>query len=322
MERKNKIFVIAVTLCLGVCVAAYLAYSGLRVLQQNAFQRRVLAARAQAWQGLQKTLEAEIAGFHGESAVIVKDLTFGWQYSYNKDKRFPAASVVKIPIMAACFYAAREGKLSPDETVVLREAHKTGGSGILKNIAAGTPFSVEKLIEIMITESDNTASNILISRLGFDYLNASFTRMGLRHTSISRKMMDFRCRKQGVENFTTAQDVAFLLERMYRRQFVSRRVSERCLEMLLDQKVNDRIPKKLPAELPVAHKTGLERYVCHDTGIVFTDAGDFLICVLTRSPQRARSVKNFIANLALSTYQNYERLPASRYSFVTETRRP
>ena len=82
--------------------------------------------------------------------------------------------------------------------------------------------------------------------------------------------------------------------------------------MLLRQKVNDRIPKKLPEDCPVAHKTGLERNVCHDAGIVFTQQGDFLICVLTKSRGGARPVKNFISDLALVIYRSYCQFPYKR----------
>ena len=180
--------------------------------------------------------------------------------------------------------------------------------------------SIEKLIEVMITKSDNTAANMLIERLGFDYLNDYFRKSGLRYTNISRKMMDFQDRKRGVENYTSASDITYLLEKFYHRQFLSRTVSEKCLSMLLRQKVNDRIPKKLPDDWPVAHKTGLERNVCHDAGIVFTQQGDFLVCVLTKSRAGTRQVKEFISNLSLVIFKTYQQFPYSQYSLLKNDR--
>jgi beta-lactamase class A len=129
-------------------------------------------------------------------------------------------------------------------------------------------------------------------------------------------MMAFDERRKGVENYITAQDMALILEKIYRREFINRQVSERCLGLLLAQKVNDRIPKKLPAQTPVAHKTGLERFVFHDAGIVFTAHGDFLICVLTRTDAGSKKAKNFIADLALAMFESYGPSEEARYSMA------
>lgn len=320
MSGKNKIFVIFLVASLVFSVLAYLFYGSHRAWQQAQEKRNLLEKRRLVWLELKDTLENQALGFRGDAGIIIEDLNTGWQFSLNQDKLFPSASLVKIPIMAACFQAVYEGRLILRETMVLRVSNKTPGSGILKNIASGTAISVEKLIEVMITQSDNTAANMLIERLGFDYLNDYFRKSGLRYTNISRKMMDFQDRKRGVENYTSASDIAYLLEKFYHRQFLSRTVSEKCLSMLLRQKVNDRIPKKLPDDWPVAHKTGLERNVCHDAGIVFTQQGDFLVCVLTKSRAGTRQVKEFISNLSLVIFKTYQQFPYLSYSFLKNDR--
>jgi beta-lactamase class A len=159
---------------------------------------------------------------------------------------------------------------------------------------------------LMVTRSDNTAANLLIDLLGRKYLNAYFKRIGLRNTNLSREMMDFKYRKKGIENYTTSKDVSVLLEKMYKGTFINATVSRQCLALLKRQKVKDRIPRKLPRDVVVAHKTGLERSVCHDAGIVFTSNGDFLICVLTKSKAGFGTSKEFIARIAAYTYHNYK----------------
>jgi beta-lactamase class A len=109
-----------------------------------------------------------------------------------------------------------------------------------------------------------------------------------------------------VENFTTAAEISSILEKFYRKEFINSGVSGKCLILLKHQKIGDRIPAKLPQGAVVAHKTGLERGVCHDAGIVFTENGDFLICVLTSHANRtARPAKKFIAEVAFLTYNYY-----------------
>jgi beta-lactamase class A len=122
-------------------------------------------------------------------------------------------------------------------------------------------------------------------------------------------MMDFKERREGEENYTTAGDMAYLLEELYYRKFLNKEVSEKCLKLLGEQKINDRIPRKLPRGTYVVHKTGLEKHVCHDVGIVFTNKGNFLICVLAKHEDRfARHTKKFISDVTLLTYNYYKDL--------------
>ncbi len=159
----------------------------------------------------------------------------------------------------------------------------------------------------MITESDNSAANALIDCLGFDVLNSYFKKIGLRNTNILRKMMDFEERKEGRENYTTARDMAYLMRRLYCKDFLNKGVSTQCLKLLEQQKINDRIPKRLPKDgMRIAHKTGLEKHICHDVGIVFSPNGDFLICVLIKHKDKtAVSAKKLISDIALLTYNYY-----------------
>jgi beta-lactamase class A len=214
--------------------------------------------------------------------------------------------MVKIPIMLSYFYAAHEGALSLQDTVEISNSEKAPGSGTLKFEIPGKTFTIEDLIRRMVTESDNTATNMLINHLGFDALSGYFKKLGLKNTNLSRKMMDFKERGRGVENYTTADEIAYLLEQLYRGKFLSVEVSRQCVEILAHQKMKDRIPKKLPADVIVAHKTGLENFLCHDAGIVYTDKGNFLICVLTKHKNKtAQEAKAVIAEISLLTYNYY-----------------
>jgi len=257
-----------------------------------------------AWKILEGNIKKELNCFNGKAGIVIKDLNKGWQIAINQDQPFPSASLVKIPIMAACFWAVNEGKLKLNEDLQLKKADKVSGSGNLKNLPSGSAFTIEKLIEMMITESDNTAANMLIEQMGFDYLNACFKKLKLRNTNISRKMMDFKGRKQGKENFTTVSDLAFILEEIYNNRLVNKAYSQMCLEFLKKQNIRDRIPSKLPANIIVAHKTGLERGICHDAGIIFAPHLDILICVLTRHKGKtAKLAKAFIGELAFLAYR-------------------
>ena len=264
-----------------------------------------LVKRKAAWKHLKGELADEMKDFNGTVGLVIKDLRMNWEINSSKDKSIPSASVVKIPIMMSYIDGADDRSINLQSRITLKKSDIVAGSGPIKDEPAGKSFTIEELILPMVTESDNTATNLLIGYLGFDVLNLYFHRLGLRHTNLSRKMMDFAQRKKGVENYTTAGDMAYLLERLYRGKFINPAASRKCLGILASQKVNDRIPKYLPKGTLVAHKTGLENGICHDVGIVYTKNGAFLIAVLTQHHNKsAKASKQLISTLSLLTY-NY-----------------
>ncbi|MCK9571772.1 MAG: class A beta-lactamase-related serine hydrolase [Candidatus Omnitrophica bacterium] len=304
MKTKLKVSLIWLT---ALSVVIFTSYQACCRYQDIVFKKMLLEKRKTAWVDLETKLKQRALSFKGTVGLVIKDLDTGWQIDLNQGRLMPAASLVKIPIMLAFFYADSEGKISLKRELYLKSNDKVAGSKVLGNLPTGSRFTVEELFNPMITQSDNAAANALISLMGFDKLNDYFKRMGLKNTNLARKMMDFSRRRSGVENYTTAADCAYLLDQLYAGNFLSEDVSRRCLEILGGQKINDRIPRKLPkASVFVAHKTGLERHICHDVGIVFTPKGDFLICVLVKHGDKtARNAKKLIADIALLTYNYY-----------------
>ncbi len=284
-----------------------LAVTGSYLFIRHRRDQQIFRQRKAEWCELEKSVKQDVNRFNQECGIVIKDLKYGWEITVNEDKLFPSASMVKVPIMASIVLASRQGKLKLEDTVVLKNKDKAYGSGVLKEYAQGSRFNIDDLIELMITQSDNTAANMLIDYMGFDNLNSYFKKFGLNNTNLARKMMDFKSRDQGIENFTSARDLANLLEKIYRHKLASRQSSQICLDILKKQKIRDRIPRRLPSGTVVANKTGLERNICHDAGIVFTPQGDFLICVLTRHQyQYARPAKIFISRLAREVYNCYQ----------------
>ena len=306
--RKHRIIILGAAAALFVLAAGSAAFIYYKTVSKEAAEKcRILEERRTAWKSLEGRLQVDAASCAGViPGIIVVDLSTGWRIEVNPDRLFPSASLVKVPIMASCFFAAAGNRLDLDKRIRLCRRDKVSGSGVIKNLPDGSVFSVNELMSIMISRSDNTASNLLIGCLGQDYLNETFRKLGLRNTNLARKMMDFTSRKQGRENYTSARDIAFLLEEIYYGRLINREYSGQCLAMLKAQKIRDRIPADLPRDIQVAHKTGLEYGVCHDAGIVFMPEGDFLICVLTKhSYKNSYPAKRFIARIAGKVYEFY-----------------
>ncbi len=268
-------------------------------------EKALLRARAVAWLQLRDRIREELLAFHGKSGVIVRDLKTGWELSHNRSKPFASASLAKLPIMVALLQAAEAGQFSLDQEITLKSSDKLEGSGDLKSMPSGASFGIGKLITLMIADSDNTATEMLTKFMGQDTLNAAFERYGLEVTRLNRHVADYVARdRRDIENYTTAEEMASLLDQIYHRKLVSRNVSDQCITTLKLSRTNDRIPRYLPPELSVAHKTGLENGVCHDAGILFSPEGDLIVVVLTNHNDATHGrAKELIGRVARLSYE-------------------
>lgn len=270
------------------------------------------------WREMAEDLEKISRSYRGRVGIYIKDLETGKTWDYNSDRKFPSASLIKVPIMAAVFEKIRAGALSLDTQIRLTRGGRVGGSGSLKWVRDGTSLSVMEIIYKMITESDNTATKMLIDAVGMDYLSSAFAAMGLEHTNITPEGMSLSSRPVRRENYTTAREMGALMERIYAGELVSREASEFMLDVLKHTKSRSRLRKGLPLGWEIGHKTGLLRKSCHDVGVVFSPRGDFVIAVLTSESPNYTMAKNFIAKVAKLTYQYYKidseyaALPAGR----------
>ncbi len=258
------------------------------------------------WKSMENSIKTRVQLFPGTAGIYIKDLKHGWVVEHNTSRLFASASLVKLPIMAALYTAQMDGRISLDETIELNWRNKARGSGKLKFVRNGERFSVRYLIFKMITESDNTATNMLTNQLGLEFYNHSFINMGLNHTNMSRTIMDLRQRDRGVENYTTANDMGKLLEMIYHNRIVG---SSEMMEILKSQTVNDRLPVPLPEDWQIGHKTGLLRNTCHDVGIVYSPNRDYIICVLTQNIRNYRRAKSFIREVSHLTANYYTAAP-------------
>jgi len=259
--------------------------------------------RAKILQELETQINAEAADFSGKfSLSIYRPGFWDLEFEHESDQRIAAASIIKIPILAVALKAVREEKITLKDRVTVNPSEVVGGSGILRRIDLPIELTFEGLLIYMMAISDNTATNKVIDLLGFDYINNVFAELGLDSTVLARKMMDFKSRSQGVENYTSSRDLASLLKKIYYNQLFDEESSKQAKRILLFQQHRDRIPLLLPENTSVAHKTGLERGVLHDAGIVYGENSDFIIAVLTRDVTSFGEAKKFIAQISYLAY--------------------
>ncbi len=250
---------------------------------------------------------AQVAARHpGRVAVVLKDLRTGRAWYYHPDDLFPAASLIKVPVMVAAFYKIAAGEMSLRERLVLRRSTRVGGSGSLKWRPDGTRLTVEDVLVKMINESDNTATAMMIEAVGLGYIQQQFPRMGLLYTGIYPEGMSIKGGRVAHENYTTAREMTMLLEKIYRGEAVDQTASVLMLGILKRPKAAaSRLAKGLPRGWEIAHKTGLLRMACHDSAIFFTPNGDYAMTVLTGQNRSYSSAKDFISRLGRITFRYY-----------------
>jgi beta-lactamase class A len=144
------------------------------------------------------------AGLDGVLGIALKDLSTGKTFLLNEREVFPQASSIKIAVLYEVFKQAEEGRLELDELVALEESRKVEGSGVLFHL--GRPslsLSIRDLAVLMIVLSDNTATNLLIDKVGLEAVNKRMDALGLPKTRLRRKMMDLKAAAEGRENVST-----------------------------------------------------------------------------------------------------------------------
>lgn len=222
-------------------------------------------ALLQSWEADFKRL-ADESGMEVEVCAI--DLASGGTVAHRSDQKILSASMIKLLIGEAFLGQVSEGKQALDDTYVLKEGDIVGGTGSLGARGAGASVTKRELVQKMIAESDNVATNVLIDLCGMDAVNAEAKRLGLKCTELGRHMMDTEAAANGYDNYTCADDIAVLLKMVYDKTYVNEEMSAFMLECLEAQIDNDCISTGLPAGTVFAHKTGSLATVRHDGGIV------------------------------------------------------
>ena len=211
-----------------------------------------------------------LAALPGEVSVYGEDLVTGERWAYQADIPLVAASVIKIPIMIEAFRQERDGLLSMDEEFSIRPEQKMPSCGALTYLHDGLRVTLRDLCVLMIIVSDNTATNILIERLGIDNINSTMRALGLKQTTLRRKLFDGEASARGIENTITAGEMGILLEKLYHGSCVSSEADAEMLNILKDQRLNGKMPFFLHG-VKIAHKTGEDNGITHDVGIVYAD---------------------------------------------------
>ena len=244
-------------------------------------------------------------------AVAFVDLGNGATYFRNADSVFHAASTMKVPVLVEAFYAAREGRISLDQQllVVNQFASIVDGSSYALNAAVdgdsalyalvGGRVPIRDLARRMITRSSNLATNTMVAVLGAEQINATARKLGVTRSLVLRGVEDQKAFDLGMINTMTARDLATLFVALERGRVAGPADTRDMLDILLAQEFNEKIPAGLPPGTRVAHKTGEITAVSHDGGIVYPPGrAPYVIVVLTRGVRDGKASAALIADVS------------------------
>ena len=222
-------------------------------------------------------IRKEMNSIPGHTGFYYLNLVNGDEYGVREDEVFGAASVIKLPLYMHIMAESAAGRMSLDDKLTITEADKVPICGALTLFTGDVEADVRTLCKLMISISDNTATNKLIDYSTIPGAQAGFRSMGLEKTQLTRKLFDRTASRAGLRNTICPKEIGHLLAMLYRNEFVSEAVCKEIIDTLLLQQVDHKLNGKICGEVPIAHKTGEDDELSNDVGIVYAKE-PFVIC--------------------------------------------
>ncbi len=204
---------------------------------------------------LKKETETIIAHKKGNYGVYFINLVDNTAFGINEEMTFTAASINKVPIIAALYYLNNKGKLDLDEQITLQKDDiQDYGSGDLRYQGIGQVYSLRTLAKLSLQQSDNTAAHVLAKRIGTDVIQNLIDSWGLTQTSIN-------------DNKTSPKDIGLLFQKISKEQIASSSLTKELIGFMQNTDIEDRLPEGVPSDASIYHKTGDAVGSLHDAGV-------------------------------------------------------
>jgi beta-lactamase class A len=246
----------------------------------------------------------------GNVGIMIEDLATGLSTSVNANAQMPAASTIKIPVMVEVFKRLAHGDFDLNRKVTLQQSDRDWGWGDLADARRGSRYTVTKLLTLMITESDNTATNMLIRLVGRSAINNEMAHLGLTQTSLHDYI-----RSEGPIHYalrSSANDMVKLMTAMARFQLIDEWSSREMIAIMTGQHHNGLIPQPLPPGTTIAHKTGELHDTLNDVGVVYLNNEPYAIAVMATNLSTLDAGYHFIQGVSRIAYSELARFGAWR----------
>ncbi len=249
--------------------------------------------------------QAQLAAYSmrapGHVGITVQDVATGLSTGINGSAEMPAASTIKIPVMVEVFRQLGTGRFDLNTRVRLQRADKDWGWGDLSDARVGTSYPVSRLLALMIDNSDNTATNMLIRLVGRANINTEMAGLGLSHTRLTDSIRSAGNSIRWALR-SSPNDMAHLLGAMAKNDLVDEWSSREMIAILRGQRHNGLLPQPLPRGTTIAHKTGTLHDTLNDVGIVYLGEEPYVIAVMTTDLPTLDSGRRFIRGVSRMAY--------------------
>ncbi|HEY8806751.1 MAG TPA: serine hydrolase [Candidatus Limnocylindria bacterium] len=272
----------------------------------------------------------------GIVGVAATQLATGRHFGYREDELFPTASVIKLPLLVTLYEDAIAGRIDLSERVTYRDETKVAGSGVLQYLDDGLAPTLRDLSVLMMSVSDNTATDLLFERVGKARIEATMARLGLTSIRVPfdiremlMELVDMDHAKPGgydelrrllrlsagtggrsmipdQADRTTPADMCRLLELVESRAILDPDACTAIVELMKRIQSATRIPGLLPKGTVVAHKTGSYRRLRNDVGIVYAPNGPYVIALFARElPRDNIDDDGALARISLAIFEEF-----------------
>lgn len=230
-------------------------------------------------------VEAVIAEAEGQGCAVGVAIVGpgGEAFAHRGDDIFLSASTIKIAIMIELFRKIDRGEARLDDAYTLRAEDKVPGSGVLQHLHDGIDLTIGDVVYLMMSISDNPATNILIDLVGMDRVNATMRALGLERSVLGRPMLGRPANEGEQENEATPNEFARLMRAILDQTAAAPESCDRMIELLTLQQNGRRIGRYVPEGVEWGSKTGSYSTVVNDVGFVRTDAGTLVVSVFIAS---------------------------------------
>jgi len=221
--------------------------------------------------------------YEGTAGVYVQDLKGDWGYGVNPDETFFGASVMKIPLIVAVFRKIDEGEFSLNDSFATESGDWAGGAGWLQWEEAGKSHTVEDYLWMMMTQSDNVATNALLRLVGGPgYVNEVASSLDAPDTFLYQKVTSERAAVPALDNRTTPRDIATILGKVYTGEAASPESCQKIVEIMYQNDLQSSIKDGLPKDVDAAKKGGWLYEVYDEAGIVWHEDRPYVIAVFSK----------------------------------------
>lgn len=233
-----------------------------------------------------------VKGLKGYYSYYLHDLSEPNGVS-GSSKKMLSASTIKLFILENAFFQVKADKLVLDEPYELLEEDKVPGTGDIQNAEEGTVYTTEELLNLMIIDSDNTATNVIIDRLGgIEEISDYILDRGYRDTILARKMGDTTAISEGKDNYTSVDDVGELMTKLAEKKLIGEEEDRQMLEILSKGKNHDKLANSISDKMKIYCKSGeySDFGVQNDTLLVEGPEGSYILTVMSENGDESEQI--------------------------------